>query len=104
MDAIPSSGIQDQQSTWNFKQIGIALIVAAIAQYLLFQDYSGALVDAFGPSERKYALILDVLVLMRSLSAWVLKEKNKGWIFYICLLYSSPFWIELVFRLTARNN
>ena len=51
---------------------------------------------AIGTAKMKFAVIIDVLILIRIITAHIRKEKDKGWIFYTVLLLSSPIWIHIL--------
>lgn len=78
---------------WNYDQLILAFFFAFLAQMLFLP----CLCD-IGEAKVHFALIFDGLIVLRLIVARLLKQKDRGWIFYAILLYSSPLWIELLNR------
>ena len=49
-----------------------------------------------GAAKVKFAFVLDVLVAVRVLIAYLGRERGNGWKFYAWLLGASPVWIEAI--------
>ncbi len=83
-----------QREGWNYKHIICALIIGLVLQNLFLPCLC-----QIGMAKITVALIFDGLVVLRIIAAKLLKQKDKGWIFYTVLLYSSPLWIDLAIRI-----
>ncbi len=80
---------------WNYKHIFIALGVAFFLQVVSNPPefgYSTAYPMALG-------MTFDLLILLRTFAAMILRERGKGWLFYTILLYLSPIWIQVAAEL-----
>jgi hypothetical protein len=87
-DTIPEA-CDHEKSDWNFPYLFAVLFAALILQLIFLPCMCSA-------SKAKLALAgaLDVLVLVRALTAYVSKERNEGWKVYCVLALSSFIWIE----------
>ena len=90
-DARPSRPTDGSANAWNYEHLIVALVIACIAQNLWL-----SCLCQIGMAKMNFALVFDGLVLLRIGMARLLKETGKGWVFYAALLYTSPFWIDLV--------
>lgn len=88
-----------QRKEWNYRHLICALIVAFVLQNLFL-----ACLCQEGTARVTFALVFDGLVILRIVAARLLNQKDKGWIFYMVLLYSSPLWIELASWLTIGKH
>ena len=83
------SDVKKAAGEWNYVQLVLALIVAFVLDAMLLPDLSN-----IGMAKAQVALIFLALVVVRIAVARIRREKGKGWVFYLILLYSSPLWIE----------
>jgi hypothetical protein len=73
-------------------------------QFMLFSVFGGFVIQAvvspclcdIGSTKLLFGVIVDGLVLLRTLVAHRVREKGKGWIFYSALCLTSAAWIEAV--------
>jgi len=77
------------------RRSAIALAVSVVLQYLIVPPFAYRIV---GWETIRLCLILDSLIGLRLLLAYVLGQKGYGWRFYEFLCYSSPAWIVLVVK------
>ena len=91
--------VATKRSTWNFGFLIYTLVFAFIAQSIFLPCLCME-----GTVKMQFAIMLDGLVVLRTFLAWLLKEKNKGWIFYAALLYSSPLWINLIIMVAHKHR
>jgi len=89
----------EQNAGWNYKHLACALIIG----YLLQSAFLSCLC-ATGSAKMAMATTFDGLVVLRIIAAKMLQQKDKGWIFYVVLLYSSPLWIELASWITIGRH
>ena len=73
-----------RKSSWNFLHLFIALTIAIILQSIFLPCLCWE-----GTVNLIIALVFDVLIVTRIVIAYLLHEKNKGWIFYCILCYLS---------------
>jgi hypothetical protein len=73
---------------WDCEQLILALVVTVVVQYVTLVYACEA-----GVAKIKLACVFDALVALRFIAAWALRQRDRGWIFYLVLLYSSPIWI-----------
>src|SRR6185503_8668092 len=76
---------------WNFKRLLIVFGIGLILQALLLP----CLCDA-GTAKMRFALVLDLLVVVRAGIAYLAREQGNGWKFYGWLIGTSPLWIQAV--------
>lgn len=83
-----------QRAGWNYTHLCVALVVGVVVQSLVLTCacYRGSL-------NMKVAFLFDGLIVLRIIVAKLLKQKDKGWIFYAILIYSSPVWMYLLTRI-----
>lgn len=82
---------------WNYRQIAVCMILTLVLQ--------GIILPCLSPEcSRKgfFALSIDIYVITRTLIAYLRNERNRRWVFYIGLTYSSPLWIEVLFYIAGR--
>ena len=77
-----------ERRPWNFHHLSVAFVITFMLQMVILPCLC-----AQGGVKTQLGGMLDFLVLIRVLIAWVLREKGNTWIFYAVLLYTSPFWI-----------
>lgn len=92
MTRTPSQSALDR-ARWDYAQLICALVLAFLLQSLFLPCLC-----YIGTARMQFALIIDTLVLARIIVAGVMHERDRTWIFYIVLLYSSPIWICFLFR------
>jgi hypothetical protein len=78
---------------WNFRHLLLALFIGVSMQAAGLSDF----VDSCAVT-CPIALMFDVLYLARVARAYWKKETGRGWILYIVLMYTSPYWIMLMFK------
>jgi len=79
-----------KESEWNYFQIICALIIAFLLQNFFLSEFTH-----IGEAKLIVAYIIDGLVILRTIIAKIRKEKGRGWILYIIVLYASTLIIEL---------
>jgi hypothetical protein len=88
-----AQGIPIQKSSipgaWNYRQLAVALFVGFILQALVLPCLC-----PIGTAKSTFALVFDVLILVRALIAYRRHETGRGWIAYTVLCYTSAGWIE----------
>ena len=97
-DNVSSNEIAISRSTWRFGHIALAIILSYfmnIANICMCNDPK----NEFCISMHGFIFIG---VIARSLLAWVIKERNKGWIFYVAFTSTSPIWIRAIYELIGR--
>ena len=87
------------RSTWNFRQLTVALIIGGA-----FQAVFLPCLCSIGTTKGIFAFCVDVLIVLRMLVALILGEKNRGWVFYCVLCYTSVIWIEAIFWLAVERH
>ena len=80
-----------KNAEWDFIRMLLILLVA-----FLFQSIAVPCLCAAGVGKMKFAIIIDLLILIRIIYAKLRHEKGRGWIFYAVLLLTSPIWINLL--------
>ena len=83
-----------QQAGWNFRHLVCAYILGFILQGMFVPCLCN-----IGEAKMTYTFVLDVLVALRILVAFLIRERGRGWIFYAVLMYTSAGWIEIVSRI-----
>ena len=92
MDAATATdGTDVQESTWRVSRLLPAFAVGLIAQAVFLPCLC-----AVGTAKMNMALILDALIWLRVVGAWIAKERRGG-TFYAAVWITSPLWIELAF-------
>ncbi len=81
----------NEKSNWNFRHIWIGVAISATIQAVVLPCMC-----SHGDARGLFAVCFDALIVARTWIAWHFKEKNKAWIFYLILMYSSPIWIWLL--------
>jgi hypothetical protein len=76
---------------WNFKRLLIVFGIALLAQALFLP----CLCDS-GTAKIRFALVLDLLVVMRAGIAYLARERGSVWKFYAWLIGTSPVWIQAI--------
>ena len=84
------SDVEKAAGEWNYAQLALALVVAFVLDAMLLPCMCN-----IGTAKMQVALVFLALVVLRIVIARLMREKGKGWIFYLVLLYSSPLWIEI---------
>tara|TARA_B100000609_G_scaffold197469_1_gene194912 strand:+ start:789 stop:1091 length:303 start_codon:yes stop_codon:yes gene_type:complete len=79
-----------EKKGWNYSSLTCALIVGLLAQCVFLPCLC-----AEGTAKINFAIVFDVLIVLRIILAKILKQRDKGWIFYLIMIYTSPLWIEL---------
>lgn|GEM_PF-3201806 len=79
-----------EKSTWNFFHLFLAVLIGILLQSIILPCLCG-----IGNAKMIIALIFDLFIFMRIVLAILIREKNKGWIYYCILCYASAFIIEL---------
>ena len=69
--------------------MAMALLVGFILQMLVLPCLCQT-----GTAKMTFAIMFDLLVLVRTLVAHYRKETGRGWIVYAVLCYTSAGWIE----------
>ena len=67
---------------WNYKEALMSLLIAMLWQVFLLSSACVGL-----NRELRFALAVDVLILLRLVIAHSRRERGKGWIFYAVLPY-----------------
>jgi hypothetical protein len=83
-------------SNWRIGILLIAVLPVILLDMLLFTPcrcWYGAWVFYQGVA----ALVVQSLIALRFAAAWVLKEHNHGWKYYVALWIGSPFLVAVVF-------
>lgn len=75
---------------WNFKRLIAAFAIAFLLQMLFLP----CLCD-IGRTKMIFALVFDLLVVVRGGFAYLSRERGSGWKFYAWVVGLSPLWIEL---------
>src|SRR5438128_1964516 len=83
-----------QLEPWNFWHLGCAFVIGFILQQIFL-----ACLCNIGQAKTTFALVIDALVGVRVLIAYIIRERGRGWIFYTVLLYTSPGWIAVLSRI-----
>ena len=76
---------------WDLTRMLLILLIA-----FLFQSVAVPCLCAAGTAKMNFAIVIDVLILIRIIYAKIRHEKGRGWIFYTILLLTSPIWINLL--------
>jgi hypothetical protein len=74
---------------WNAQAVALSVPIAFIAQVLFTPCLCHLSAFVMG-----MAVVFDVLLLIRATIAHFLKERGRGWILYVLLSYTSPWWIS----------
>ena len=74
---------------WNFKRL-IAIFAIAFLLQILFLPC----LCEIGRAKMIFALVFDLLVVIRGSVAYLSRERGIGWKFYAWLIGTSPVWIE----------
>lgn len=90
-DDAPAAFPVAQPAPWNFDHLVAAWFIS-----FLTQNFFLPCMCAAGDAKMIYAYCFDGLMAVRILIAWRCREKGKGWLFYLLLLYLSPFWIDFM--------
>ena len=80
-----------ERSNWKFPHLFGALFIALILQVIFLPCLCKV-----GTAKMALAGLLDVLILLRILAAYISKEQSNGWKFYCFLSVSSFIWIRVV--------
>ncbi len=83
------SDVEEATGEWNYVQLFLALIVAFVVTCMLMPCLCN-----IGTAKTQVALVFLVLIVLRIAVARIRKEKGRGWIFYVIVIYTCPFWIE----------
>jgi hypothetical protein len=89
--SLPADG---QKALWNFRQLTYAFFIGFVLQQLFLPCLC-----SIGTAKITLALVVDALVVVRALVAYIIRERGRGWIFYAVLLYSSTGWIMVASRI-----
>ena len=76
---------------WNFKRLAAVFAIALALQSVVLP----CLCD-IGRAKMTFALVFDLLVVVRAGIAYLARERGSGWKFYAWLIGTSPVWIEAV--------
>jgi hypothetical protein len=79
-----------KESEWNYIHIICALIITFLLQNIILPEFT-----PYNNAKMIVAFIIDGLVILRTIIARIRREKGRGWILYIIVLYASMFIIEL---------
>ncbi len=87
-----------QREGWNYKLLLVAFFYGFIGQMCL------PCLCQVGVAKSTVAFIFDGLFILRIIAARLLKQKDKGWIFYAILVATSALWIELAAWITIGGH
>jgi hypothetical protein len=82
---------ETRESTWRISRLLAAFVVG-----LALQAFFLPCLCAIGTAKMKMAIILDILIWLRVVAAWMAREQRGG-TFYAALWITSPLWIQLAF-------
>jgi hypothetical protein len=80
-----------QAEGWNYRYLYCALVFGFMLQSMFLSCACNR-----GSIRMMAAFGFDGLMVLRIIVVKLLKQKDKGWIFYMILIYSSPVWIRLL--------
>jgi hypothetical protein len=83
-----------EKSNWNFPHLALALLFGLVTQQVFLVCLCN-----IGEAKGKLGLIVLALIVLRSAVAYIRRERNKDWIIYAILAYTSAGWIEIVSRM-----
>jgi hypothetical protein len=81
---------------WNFRMLGVALVISFILQMILF-DW----LHSEGGTEAEFGLAWDAFVVARMVLAYFRKETGRDWLIYAVICYMSPIWIIAIVHLSV---
>lgn len=87
------------QKRWNYRHLCIAWFVGVITQMLMIPCCC-----YIGNWKNEVALWFDVMILLRIIAAFFMKQTGDAWVIYCVLCYSSVIWIHLCTGSILRFN
>jgi hypothetical protein len=86
------------RTTWHFWIFLLVAIPVALFSLNHFSPYR-AWYGAWDAYQQFASLIIIGLVALRFVGAWIFKEQNSGWKYYLIVLIASPFLVQSIFAL-----
>jgi hypothetical protein len=80
---------------WIFLLVAIPVVLFSLNHFSPYRAWYGAW-DAF---QQEASLAVVGLIALRFLGAWIFKEQNNGWKYYLGILITSPFLVQGAFAI-----
>lgn len=87
------------RSSWNFQHLTLAIVFGFITQSLFCVCLCN-----IGEAKGKYGAIMLGLIAFRAVVAYLCRERNRGWVFYTILAYTSAGWIQIISRIVFGSD
>ena len=84
-------GQKNEKKSWKYINLLVILFLGLILQFLFL--YISCHISKVN---MRFAIVLDILILIRIGIARIINEKGKGWIFYAILAITSPILIDFL--------
>src|SRR6218665_2391320 len=84
---------------WNYRHLCIAWVVGVITQLLMIPSCC-----YIGHWKSEVAMWFDLMILLRIIAAFVMKQTGDAWVIYCVLCYSSVIWIHIFTGAILRFN
>jgi len=88
-----------EKSNWHFLHLLFALLVGFSTQQVFLVCLCNT-----GVAKGMLGLIVLGLIALRAIVAYFRHERNRGWIVYAVLAYTSAGWIEILSRIILGPN
>ena len=82
---------KNKKKNWKYMNLLVILFLGFILQLLFLP-----MACHTGKANMRFAIVLDLLILIRIGIARIIREKGQGWIFYAILAITSPILIDFL--------